>query len=366
MEEASVIDSRLWKIQMLVGLKGVGIVMSTLKLGRTGLVINKDAFGALPIQRTSKEEATPILGKALDAGINFIDTARVYSDSEEKIATALAHRRSEFFIATKTLAKEPSQFWKDLDTSLRTLKTDCIDVYQFHNPSVIPHPGDGSGLYEAMQMAQHQGKIRFIGVTNHNLDLAKETVESGLYDTLQFPFSYLSYEKEIELVELCKRNNVGFIAMKALSGGLITDIFTARAWMEAFESVAPIWGIQRMEELDRLIEAMRRSEGLTDSDRARIEADRAELSGDFCRGCGYCAPCPADIQIFVCARMSLMTGRMPLAQVLSDECRGLMEKTKDCIECGVCASKCPYGLDTPELLKRNYADYRIFLSEHGV
>jgi aryl-alcohol dehydrogenase-like predicted oxidoreductase/ferredoxin len=340
--------------------------MATLTLGRTGLLINRDAFGALPIQRTDKTEAARILGKALDEGINFIDTARAYTDSEEKIATALAHRRSEFFIATKTMAKDPAAFWKDLDTSLRTLKTNCIDVYQFHNPSVIPRPEDGSGLYEAMQMAQHQGKIRFIGVSNHHLGLAREAAESGLYDTLQFPFSYLSGEKEIELVNACRRNDVGFIAMKALSGGLITDIFAARAFMGDFRNVAPIWGIQRMEELDLLIEAGRRPDGLTDLERARIEADRAELAGDFCRGCGYCAPCPAEIQIFLCARMSLMTRRMPLPRVLSDEFQGFMEKTKDCTECGACVTKCPYGLNPPELLKRNYAEYRVFLSSHGL
>ncbi|MDR2771672.1 MAG: aldo/keto reductase [Clostridiales Family XIII bacterium] len=336
--------------------------MTTLTLGRTGLVINKDAFGALPLQRASRAEAALILDRALDAGINFIDTARAYTDSEEKIAEALAHRRSEYFIATKTMAKDSAAFWKDLNTSLRTLKTDCIDIYQIHNPSVIPRPEDGSGLYEALQMAQHQGKIRFIGVSNHRLDLAKEAAESGLYDTLQFPFSYLSDEKDTEAVRCCARNNVGFIAMKALSGGLLTDIFAARAYMSDFDNVAPIWGIQRAEELDLLIEAMRRPAELTDLQRARIEADRAELRGDFCRGCGYCAPCPADIQIFICARMSLMTGRMPLERVLSDEFRSLMEKTRDCIECGVCASKCPYGLNPPELLKRNYEAYKVFLS----
>jgi predicted aldo/keto reductase-like oxidoreductase len=151
--------------------------------------------------------------------------------------------------------------------------------------------------------------------------------------------------------------------MKALSGGLITDIFTARAYIAGFENVVPIWGIQRVEEMDLLTEAMRRPAELTDSQRARIEADRAELRGDFCRGCGYCAPCPADIKIFMCARMSLMTGRMPLIRVLSDEFRGMMEKTQDCIDCGACASKCPYGLNPPQLLKRNYREYKDFLAK---
>jgi aryl-alcohol dehydrogenase-like predicted oxidoreductase len=325
-------------------------------------VITKDAFGALPLQRASKAESTRILGRALDAGINFIDTARAYTDSEEKIAEALAHRRSEFFIATKTMAKTPAAFWKDLDTSLRTLKTDCIDLYQMHNPSVLPRPEDGCGLYEALQMAQHQGKIRFIGVTCHRLGLAREAAESGLYDTLQFPFSYLSDEAERALAARCAENNIGFIAMKALSGGLITDIFTARAFMSGFDNVAPIWGIQRMEEMDLLAAAMRGPAELSDAQRARIEADRVELSGEFCRGCGYCMPCPADIEIFTCARMSLMTRRMPLERVLSDEFRNMMEKTRDCVECGACASKCPYGLNPQEMLRRNYEDYQLFLS----
>jgi predicted aldo/keto reductase-like oxidoreductase len=154
--------------------------------------------------------------------------------------------------------------------------------------------------------------------------------------------------------------------MKALSGGLITDIRTARAYMAGFENALPIWGIQHMWELDLLIEAMRLPAAeLTDAQRAHIEADRAALAGDFCRGCGYCAPCPADIQIFICARMSLMTSRMPLERVLSEEFRGMMEKTRDCVECGACVSKCPYELNPPELLKRNYEEYKAFLSARG-
>jgi aryl-alcohol dehydrogenase-like predicted oxidoreductase len=242
--------------------------MTTLTLGRTGLVITKDAFGTLPLQRVSKAEATRMLGKALDMGINFIDTARAYTDSEEKIAAALAHRRSEFSVATKTMAKEPAAFWKDLDTSLKTLGTDCIDVYQFHNPSAFPQPEDGSGLYEAMQMAQHQGKIRFIGITCHRLSLAEAAAESGLYDTLQFPFNYLSDERERALVRRCAEKNIGFMTMKALSGGLPTDIFTTRSLMASFGSVVLIWSIQCIEELDLLTEAMRRPDDSDGAERA--------------------------------------------------------------------------------------------------
>ena len=178
--------------------------MSTVTLGRTGIVSNKNAFGALPIQRVSPDYAGKLLRKAYDAGITFFDTARSYSDSEEKMGLALADVRDKIVIATKTPSTTVEGFWKDLETSLRLLKTDYIDIYQFHNPSFCPKPGDGTGLYEAMLEAKAQGKIRFIGLTNHRLHVAQEAVESGLYDTLQFPFCYLATDKDIALVNLCK------------------------------------------------------------------------------------------------------------------------------------------------------------------
>ena len=190
-------------------------------LGRTGITVNKNGFGALPVQRVSKEEAIRLVHKAYDGGVRFFDTARAYSDSEEKLGAAFEGMREKVYIATKTAALTVDGFWKDLETSLATLKTDYIDIYQFHNPSFCPKPGDGTGLYEAMLEAKAQGKIHFIGLTNHRLPVAIEACESGLYDTIQFPFSYLADQKDIDLVNKCKENNIGFICMKALSGGLI-------------------------------------------------------------------------------------------------------------------------------------------------
>ena len=158
------------------------------------------------------------LRKAYDAGVNFFDTARSYSDSEEKMGLALSDVREKIFIATKTPSTTAEGFWKDLETSLRLLKTDYIDLYQFHNPAFCPKPGDGTGLYEAMEEAKAQGKIRHIGITNHRLGVAEEAVRSGLYETLQFPFCYLATQRDIDLVNLCRENNVGFISMKGLSG----------------------------------------------------------------------------------------------------------------------------------------------------
>jgi len=340
------------------------------KLGRTGLEVSKDAFGVLPLQRTAMNEAVVILRKALDGGINFFDTARGYSDSEEKIGAALSARRKEFYIATKTHAKNGEELIRDLDTSLSKLKTDYIDIYQLHNPGFVPRPGDENGLYDAALEAKVKGKIRFIGISNHKLPVAKEAVESGLYDTLQFPFSYLSSEEEIGLTKLCADKDTGFIAMKALSGGLITDIYAACAWMAQFANVVPIWGIQREKELDQLFEAAKQqeksaadgSQSLRAEHRARIEKDRAELGGDFCRGCGYCLPCPAEIPINTSARLSLLMMRSPSARFITPDYQKIMNRIDDCQNCGHCKSNCPYGLDAPALLKKNLKWYREFVA----
>ncbi|HIS70245.1 MAG TPA: aldo/keto reductase [Candidatus Gallacutalibacter stercoravium] len=335
--------------------------MQTVTLGRTGITVNKNGFGALPVQRVSKQEAGRLLTKALDNGINFFDTARSYSDSEEKIGLSISSRRSEFYLATKTPSTTAEGFWRDLETSLRLLKTDYVDILQFHNPAFCPKPGDGTGLYEAMLQAKEQGKIRFIGITNHRLAVAKEAVESGLYDTLQFPFSYLADGKELELVQLCKKNNVGFIAMKALSGGLITDSAAAYAYLAQYDNVLPIWGVQREKELDEFLSYIDCPPAMDDRIRAVIAKDKKELAGEFCRGCGYCLPCPAQIDIPTAARMSLLLRRSPSAPWLSEESQEKMSRIDNCIHCNHCAQHCPYGLDTPSLLRRNYEDYKTFL-----
>ncbi|WP_406543129.1 aldo/keto reductase [Clostridium ljungdahlii] len=335
--------------------------MQTVTLGKTGLVVSKNGFGALPIQRISKKDAVYLLQKAFYNGINYFDTARAYSDSEEKLGAAFSYIRDRITISTKTAAQNANDFWKDLEQSLKNLQTNYIDIYQFHNPAFCPKPGDELGLYDAMIEAKKQGKICFIGITNHRLAVAKEAIESNLYDTLQFPFSYLASNADIEIVEACKKNNMGFIAMKALSGGLITNSAMAYAYLAQFQHVAPIWGIQRESELDEFLSYNDNPPVLTENMKKQIEHDRKELSGDFCRGCGYCMPCSAGIQINDCARMSLLLRRAPQNVYLSEEWQEKMKKIEDCIHCNKCMSKCPYGLNTPELLKKNYDDYKTFL-----
>ena len=286
--------------------------MMKMTLGRTGLTVNRNGFGALPVQRVTKEEGARLLRMAYDGGIDFFDTARAYSDSEEKIGLGLSDVRERIILATKTGQTTAEGFWKDLETSLSLLKTDHVDIYQFHNPAFCPKPGDGTGLYEAMLEAKKQGKIRFI-------------------------------------------------CMKALSGGLITRSDAAYAYLAQFPNTLPIWGIQRESELREFLSYQDNPPAMTEELRALIEADRKELAGDFCRGCGYCMPCPQGIEINTCARMSLLLRRSPAANWLSERGQAMMKKVEDCVGCGQCKSRCPYNLDTPALLRRNYEDYKTFL-----
>ncbi|MDD7333957.1 MAG: aldo/keto reductase [Lachnospiraceae bacterium] len=336
--------------------------MREITLGSTGITTRQNAFGALPIQRDDKDTAVAILRRAYEGGMTFFDTARAYSDSEEKVGEAFHGMREKVYIATKTAAKTPEQFWEQLETSLRMLQTDYIDLYQFHCVGQCYKPGDGTGMYECMLEAKAQDKIRHIGVTAHNIEIAMECVQSGLYETMQFPFSYLSSEKEIALVQACKEANMGYIAMKGLAGGLIHDSKAAMAFMTQFDNVLPIWGVQRMSELEEWLAFMDETPEYTDEIRAFVEKEKLELAGDFCRGCGYCMPCPVGIQINNCARMSLMLRRAPSKAWLTKEMQAEMMKIENCLHCGACASKCPYELNTPELLAKNLADYKKVLA----
>ncbi|MBR6152313.1 MAG: aldo/keto reductase [Lachnospiraceae bacterium] len=336
--------------------------MDIVRLGNTGIEVPKNAFGALPVQRVTLEEAVMLLRKAYDGGMRFFDTARFYTDSEVKLGAAFEGMREKVYIATKTGATTVEQFWKDLQTSLQNLRTDYVDLYQFHNPSFCPKPGDGTGLYEAMLEAKAKGMVRHIGITNHRLNIAMEAIQSGLYETLQFPFCYLSTEKDLELVDACKKAGMGFIAMKALSGGLITNAKAAYAYLAQFDNVLPIWGIQRERELDEFLAFMTNPPVMDEEIKTIIEKDRGELLGEFCRGCGYCMPCPVGIEINNCARMSLMLRRAPSKAWLTESWQEKMKLIEKCLHCGRCKEKCPYGLDTPTLLKKNYQDYKEILA----
>lgn len=338
--------------------------MQRTKLGKTGLEATRVGFGVLPLQRVSMDMAKRILVKAFENGINFYDTARAYSDSEEKIGHALSSVRKDIILATKTHAEDPKTFWQHLETSLKNLKTDYIDIYQFHNPKNLPMADDE--LYQAMVEAKNKGYIRHIGVTNHSLATGRLAVQSGLYETLQYPLNHISSPEDLELALLCREKGVGFIAMKALSGGLITDARAAFGYLWQYPHIVPIWGIQREEELDQFI-ALEKDPPVMDRElEQRLEADRIELSGSFCRGCGYCLPCPANIPIPNAARMRFLLRRAVYQNFITDEWQEQMNRIEACLECNQCADRCPYHLNTPALLKEMHADYKAFIRDHGI
>ena len=333
-------------------------------LGRTGLEISRTGFGALPIQRVTFEEASALLNCALDGGVTYFDSARAYTDSEAKIGQAIAHRRDEFILATKTHAKTAEGFWKDLEKSLSDLRTDHIDVYQFHNPPFVPVPGGEDGLYDAALKAREMGKIRFIGITQHSVERAEFAVNSGLYDTLQYPFNHLATEREVALVKLCREKNVGFVGMKALSGGLVTDARIPFAYLSEFDNVVPIWGFQKMWELEQVLGFSENPIEVTPEIRELIAKDRAELVGGFCRSCGYCLPCPVGIPIQNANRMKQLLGRAVWQDYVTPEWQANMAKIDDCIQCGECAKRCPYSLKPFETLPGQLAFYREFIKTH--
>ena len=343
--------------------------MDKIKLGKTGLMVTASSFGALPVQRVGMDEAKRLLRMAYDGGINYFDTANAYSDSEEKIGEALSDVRHNIIISTKSGASDKATLLKHIELSLRRMKTDYIDILQLHNPATLPDPEDPESLYGGLLEAQKKGWIRFIGITNHRYQVAHDAVLSRKYDTLQFPFSSISDEKDVALSELARDHDMGFIAMKGLAGGLITDARTTFTFIKQHPWVVPIWGIQRESELQQFLDMEKNPPAYDDEMKRLIARDREELAGNFCHGCGYCQPCPAGIQIQDCARMSLMIRRAPSAGWMTEAMNAEMLKIENCRHCGACMNRGPYGLDTPRLLAENLADYKVFranfLKEHG-
>ncbi len=338
--------------------------MKKVRLGRTGLMVTKTSFGALPIQRISFEAAGELLRAAYEAGVNFFDTANAYTDSEEKIGAALSDVREKIIIATKSAYQkgDPDMVKRNLELSLRRMKTDYIDILQFHNPDFCP--GEDDPAYQYLLEMKRQGVVRHIGITNHRLFVAHEAIDSGLYETLQFPFSVLAGEKDTEVVEKCQKADVGFICMKAMSGGLIREPRATFAFLQRYPNVVPIYGVQRMEELRQWLELDANPPVWDDELAACVERERKELAGDFCRSCGYCLPCPKNIPIPNAARIQFLMTRSPYKPYLTKEWRAGMDRVDECIHCNHCKNHCPFGLDTPSLLASQKVWYDKFYREH--
>ncbi|GHS92322.1 aldo/keto reductase [Planctomycetales bacterium] len=335
--------------------------MNHWRFGRTGLSVSTSGIGCIPIQRITFAESTRLLQAAADNGINFFDTARAYTTSEERLGVAFNDRRAAIFIATKTMARDRVGIIADLETSLKNLQTDYVDIYQLHNPPSVPRPGDE--MYDTLIDLKAAGKIRFLGITQHDLTLTREAVVGGNYDTLQYPLSVLASDDELTLPALCARHDVGLLAMKAMAGGLLDDAKLAFTFLRRqFANVVPIWGVQRETELAEFLALEKDPPEYSAALAERARRYRAELAGSFCRACGYCLPCPVGIPIPTAARMSLLLRRMVAENFLTSEWREKMALIKDCRHCGQCSSRCPYHLDTPALLASEWEKYQTAIS----
>ncbi len=339
--------------------------MKTIRLGKTGLEVSKIGFGGIPIQRLSEDEAIKVVQRCLDLGITLLDTANGYATSEELIGKAIAGRREQVVIATKTGARDRATAQEHLNLSLKRLNTDYIDLWQFHNISTFETYDKvlgPSGAMEAAQEALRAGKIRHIGVTNHSMDVALKAVSSGHFETVQFPFNFVTNEAATELIPLAQEHDVGFIAMKPLAGGLLDNAVLAIKYLLKFDHVVPDPGIERIEEIEEIVGIVQGPWELTSQEQREIERIRAQVGTRFCRRCGYCQPCPQGVSIVTIMVLPSFRKRLPAEWFFTGWIARAAESAENCIECGECEEKCPYHLPIREMIVENMELYESVAS----
>jgi predicted aldo/keto reductase-like oxidoreductase len=344
--------------------------METVRLGKTNLKVSRIGMGGIPIQRPTEAEAIKVVRRALDLGVNWIDTALGYGTSEERIGKAIADRRDQVIVATKTWVRDKATALEQLEQSLKNLNTDYIDIWQFHNVGDMENYRqilDPGGAMEAAQEALQAGKVRHIGFSSHSLDVALEMVRSDLFETVQFPFNFMVNEIAEKLIPLTQEHDVGFIAMKPLGGGGRLDVTLAIKFLLQFETIVPDPGIQKVEEIEEVVDIVNGSWKLTEQDWQEIEHVRATLGTRFCRWCEYCAPCPQGVWISVLMNLPSGIKVRGLEQWLAGSINvRAVETGKNCIQCGECEAKCPYHLPIREMIAENIAFYERMAAEHSV
>ena len=328
--------------------------MEKKRFGKTELMVSKIAFGGIPIMRVSKDEAVKIVREAINLGINFIDTANGYTDSEEKIGEAIKGiKREELIIATKSVSADKKTFNEHLNLSLKRLGVDYIDIYQLHNVSTRTHKeavfGPG-GAFEGLVEAVKSGKVRFPGFSSHSVPLGIEIMKTGKFASVQLPFNYIDFEAASEAIPLAKKLDMGFIAMKPMGGGLLHDAVLSFRFLNSFDSIIPDPGIEKIEEIREIAAIVEKNETLSENDKAKIEKFKKEFGPSWCHRCDYCQPCPQGIFISSVLCLESMFKRMPVERARA-MVGASVEKARTCTECGSCMTRCPYSLKIPSLLK---------------
>ena len=322
-------------------------------LGKTGLKISRLGFGGIPIQRIDAEGTKTLIHHLQRSGINYIDTARGYTVSEEYLGYALEGIRDQFILATKSMSRTRQAMEQDIAISMKNLRTDYIDLYQIHNPSaadleLVQQPG---GALEALQQAKQDGRIGHIGVTLHAVELFEKAVEYDWVETIMFPYNIVETQAE-ELIRKCAEKNIGFIAMKPLAGGAIDDATLALRYLAVDPNVTvAIPGMAELDEVDQNVVAMNDTSPLTGQEQQKIAAIQDSLGTQFCRRCNHCAPCTASIPISAVFLMEGYYSRYDLKDWAVKRYEGLAGHASDCVDCGICETRCPYNLPIRQMLK---------------
>ncbi|MFX1417022.1 MAG: aldo/keto reductase [Promethearchaeota archaeon] len=330
-------------------------------LGKTGLEVSRVGIGGIPILRIPFEEAVRVVEFALDLGVNFIDTANAYTSSkgssEERIGQAITGRREQVVLATKSGARNKETSLEHLNLSLKRLRTDYIDIWQFHgvhNPDAYQSILANDGAMKTAEEALESGTIRHIGFSSHVLDVAIQLVKSENFEVVQYPFNFVNNDAATELVPLAKKLDVGFIAMKPFAGGHLRDASLAIKYLLQFDNVLPDPGVMKLEEIREIVDIVHGSWDLTVEENSRMAEIREELGKGFCRWCGYCEPCPQGVNISWVMNAQLMHS-------YGDRYYGntakAMETAGNCIQCAECESKCPYELPIVDTIAENVEWY---------
>ena len=336
--------------------------MEKIRLGKTGMMVTRLGFGGIPIQRLTEDEAVRVVQKCLDLGINFIDTANAYSTSEERIGKAVKGRRQDVFIATKSGARTHEEIEKHLELSLKRLDTDYIDLYQFHGVNDLATLDKildpENGLYKVFEAARQAGKIRHIGITSHQMDVAKAHIKSDRFETLMFPFNFITSEPASEILPLCQKHDVEFIDMKPMAGGMLQDATVAFKYLLQFPDMVVIPGIEKPHEIEEIAAIYEGFHEMTSAQLARMQELRDELGTRFCRRCDYCQPCNQEIPISMLMTFPSFVKRLPPDWFFKGPwISGAMEKATSCTECGECEVRCPYDPPIREMIKDSYNLY---------
>jgi len=334
--------------------------MKKKRLGKTGLMVTELGFGGIPIMQLDANGGAEMVRYCFDRGVNFFDTANMYMDSEGKIGQALEGVRDRVIIATKTLERSSEGAAKHIANSLAQLRTDYMDLLQFHNLSegsaleTVLAPG---GAMEAATEAKARGQVRHIGFSAHNKDAALKVVQTGLFETVQFPFNFLETQALEALFPAALEKDMGIIAMKPLGGGMLERADLCFKFLQQYPNVIPIPGVSNKKEFDQIVALYETPRPLTDRDRQDMEGIREQLGESFCRRCGYCLPCPQGVMIREAQMLPAIMNRMSPQQTLAFM-KGAIASVDECIDCGECEEKCPYDLPIVEMLRDHAERYR--------